>query len=133
MSYQINFKGKDGNWLVVGNEQGEKLKFAFAQGKQKMFSIENDVYMFNDIKSIIYLPENKQPEFDVEKFLTDGKCYGKYSIQQQINSIIQNDYPKDWAKLIQDTAFREELRQQLREATSEGWCDYREKECACYK
>lgn len=56
-------------------------------------------------------------------------CTGTMSIQQEINNIAKS-LGDEWPKLITDTKWREEIRQQLRKSTTE-WCDYRAKTCVC--
>ena len=57
--------------------------------------------------------------FDNKQKLPEGpKCHGQYSIQNEINRIIRNEYD-DWPKKIRDTKLREEIRQRLRKTGAE--------------
>lgn len=79
-------------------------------------------------------PQPPRPPRDADNLPPAGtamaNCHGQYSIQREINHIIQAEYPKTWQKLIQSTKHREVVRQQLH-AQSDQWCDYRANTCAC--
>lgn len=55
-------------------------------------------------------------------------CRGQYSIRLEINNIAKGE--RNWGKLIQNKAWREQVRKQLLES-SEQWCDYKTNRCAC--
>jgi hypothetical protein len=133
MSYEITFKGVGLNSITVGNDRGDKIKSLILDGKKDTpIDIDGDVYLIGNIKSVVSAPN---PKIDIPEFPSDrlpqGKiCHSTRSIQLEINNIARTDFPKTWAKKIQDNKWREAIRQQLRESGVE-WCDSKANECIC--
>lgn len=131
MSYDITFKGGDS--INVSTERGLKVKELWFNGDSKTpIDIDGDAYLVSDIKRIRQSADAKiqVPVFGV---LAKGKekCRGQFSIQSEINQIIKDEHPDDWAQKIQSETFRETIRQRLLTHKGIEWCDYRKGKCAC--
>jgi hypothetical protein len=135
MSYVVKYRDK--TETTMDNERGEKLKYALTQTKPPiMIEIGDKLVRASEILSV---QKAVEPEIDVkspknwdEVLQLTGKpiCRGKNSIQNHINQIAK-DEGDGWEQRILDDKWREAVRLELREASSEGWCDFKQDECAC--
>lgn len=120
---------------TLDNVNAEKLIDAWTEA-DKPFPVDigGAAFSSSSIKSITpnHVTEADLPKAnDKLKQLQAGKrCRGQYSIQAEINKAAKELGGKDWAKLIQNKAWREKIRNQLR-TTPADWCDYKAGECAC--
>lgn len=134
MSYQISFKGRGDDDLVVSTERGEKLKVLVFDGKKDTpVDIDGDMYLIGSIKSIVQVPDPAPKIYEPTRLIDDRKprCRGTNSIQLEINNIIKAD-GRDWAKRINDKIYREQIRRQLvAQQPDVVWCDYKADTCAC--
>lgn len=133
MSYTVKFRDK--TEIILSTERGEKLKAVLTQPKPPtMVEIEDKLTRVSEILSVekayeiaVHQPANWGEVLE----LTGAKrCRGQHSIQNEVNRIAQ-DEGDGWQQRIQNKEWREATRLALRESNSEGWCDYKEEECAC--
>lgn len=131
MSYQISFKGFNTPSITVSDDRGKKVKDLWFGGqKNTPIDIDGNAYLVGDIKRIEHVADPQPSRLALPE---PDKCKGQFSIQREINNLIKDQYPKDWAKRIQSTKFREEIRKKLREQPGVLWCDYKANECVCDK
>lgn len=135
MSYVVKFRDK--TEIMLSTERGEKLKALLMQPKPPtMVEIEDKLTRVAEILSVerAYEPEltvHQPANWGEVMQLVGGKqCKGQHSIQNEINNIAKAD-GDGWQQRIQDKEWREATRLELRKARPEGWCDYKEEECAC--
>lgn len=133
MSYQISFRGRDEQSIIVDNEKGIKVKELWMSGRSVPFEVNGNAYSTVSIKKIEQVADPKKVDWMDDRILSaEAKktCRGQYSIQNEINKIAKEEGGAKWAKLISDKKWREQTRMILRQ-TSDEWCDYRENECYC--
>ena len=135
MSYTVKFRDK--TEIMLSTERGERLKSILTQPKPPtMVEIEDKLTRVAEILSVekVYEPEltvHQPRNWGKVLELTGAKrCRGQHSIQNEINNIAKSE-GDGWQQRIQDKEWREATRLALRESNSEGWCDYKEEECAC--
>ena len=127
MSYNVTFRDKTS--IIISNERGDKLKEILAANKPQMLDLEGNMYRSSEIVSVKQAIESNATLItDPFRQIEESKCKAQYSIQKEINHIALAE--KNWAKLIQDTKWREQVRAQLWEQ-SDQWCDYKKGACAC--
>lgn len=129
--FTIRFRDK--TTTVVDNKDGEALSLLLIQAKKPDYiEVNGNTVRTSEVISVKPGGEDPNPIVDPFRQIDEGKkCRGQFSIQNEINKIIKGEHPKDWAKKIQDTKFRETIRKQLRSQKGVLWCDYRAGECAC--
>lgn len=134
MSYKITFRDKTST--TVDTSKGEKLKeLMLSTRPPENIEINGELYRRTEIISVKKAigGHDNIPNFDRPALGSGDKCKGQFSIQREINNMIKDQYPKDWAKRIGNTKFREEIRKKLRQQPGVLWCDHRANECACDK
>lgn len=133
MSYEVKFRTRDQASVSIDNEKGEKLKALWFDENQRNTPVEiaNNAYVIGDIKAIVHIAD--PPIVDpFQTRLPEGKqCRGEFSIQNEINKVIKDEYPGKWAKKIADKPYRESIRKKLRSQKGVMWCDAKAQECAC--
>ncbi len=132
MSYQITFK--DRTSVIVSTSRGDKVKeLWFNDKKDTPIDIDGNAYLIGSISKVESVADstahNSWADED-HQLPAIKQCSSEFSIQNEINKIIRFEHPNQWAKLIQDTKYRDKLRIKLRR-TSAVWCDDRVGECAC--
>ena len=135
MSYIVKYRDK--TETTMDNNRGERLKEALTQPKPPtMIEIGDKLVRTSEILSVqkafepdmnVQSPKNWD---EVLQITGKPKCRGRNSIQNHINQIAK-DEGDGWEQRIRDKEWRETIRQELRESTSEGWCDAKLNECAC--
>lgn len=133
MSYKVTFKNRV--IIHVDSTQGLTIKGMWMAGEDlKRFEINGNAYLVGNIISVEKSNEGGFVDpFANEDRMIEGKiCYGKYSIQKEINNIAKGEAGKDWAKLVTDKKWRESTRKTLI-STGATFCDYKAKKCACYE
>lgn len=131
MSYDIHLKG--GDVINVNTERGKKIWDMWFNGQDKAkVDIDGNGYLIGDIKRMEQAPDPKHFDYSPpETQIEAGRiCQGKYSIQKEINNIIRSE-GEGWPKKIQDTKYRNKIREQLRATPGVMWCDYKANGCAC--
>ncbi|HVB24098.1 MAG TPA: hypothetical protein VNG51_19325 [Ktedonobacteraceae bacterium] len=144
MSYIVTLR--DGTTHRLDNENGLSLRDTWESAKHPFPARLGDGSVLSSQIVSIAKEQLTQPDWLTSEVIQESKrieakdhCRGQYSIQKQINDIAHdegghvtgpNPEGLKWSKLIQDTAWREKVRSQLRGMNNQ-WCDYRAGECAC--
>lgn len=119
--------------IILSDEMGNKLKELLQTTKPgQMVDIQGDLYRASEIVKVEYAVDPAQDIYEAKDWsevaqLMGNGCRGTNSIQNHINQIAQDTD----IKLLKDDEWREKTRLELRAITPDGWCDYKENECAC--
>ncbi len=131
----MTLKFKDKTEIVLTDEKGLKVQQALIGGAE-FITIDKEMYSRSSIDKVVEGGELPKPPSwaDEARQMIDGgqRCVGKYSIQREVNNRIREDNPNDWARLVQDKAHREQVRQEVLAEVPEGWCDYKAGKCNCF-
>ena len=122
----------DGTEFFINQRQTDMLKESINKSTEGFITVEGKTVKKNAISSIIPGGITELDRiFGLDRQVSSGKvCRGEKSIQREINNVIKQTYPNDWAKKIASKKGREAIRLKLLTKNAE-WCDAKERTCHC--